>query len=131
MKRELDLLTRYRQESIALREFEQHMEQLTRPPGPRGLIAPRLHAQATNDPDSAARQLEEGIELMLANKRASVRALEVEAIAVLSRATTPTMLSVLVGYYMLGMNNEEASEYAHVTPRQGQRLRREFMDLLP
>lgn len=130
MQNELDLLKRYRQESMALRDFERHMEQLTRPAGPRGLSAPRQHAESTNDPESASRQLEEGLERMLAHKRAGVRALEEGAMDILSRATTPTMLSVLVAYYMLGLTNEEASEYAHVTPRQCQRLRREFTDML-
>lgn len=130
MKPEIDLLTRYRQESMALRDFEAHMEQLTRPAGPRGTSLPRLQSEATNDPESASRQLEEGLEALLANKRASVRAMEADALALLSRATTPTMLSVLVGYYMLGLSNDDASEYAHVTPRQCQRLRREFHESL-
>lgn len=126
MKPELDLLSRYRQEAIALRTFEQHMDLMTRPTGPRGLTGLRPGGEHTNDPESAARQLEEGLEAMLENRRARLKSLEMEVLTVLSRVTKPAMFNVLVGYYMLGLSNEETGEYAHVTCRQVFRLRREF-----
>ena len=126
MKPELALLSRYRQEAIALREFEQHMDLLSRPIGPRGLTGIRPSGGSTNDPDAASRQLEDGLESMLQHKRQRLREMEPEVLDLLSRVTKPTMLSVLVGYYMMGMSNEETADYVHMTARQVIRLRREF-----
>lgn len=131
MKPEVDLLSRYRQEAIALRDFEEHMDLMSRPTGPRGLSSPRASGEHTNDPESASRQLEEGLEAMLESKRARIRAMEPEVMAVLSRVTKPTMLKVLVAYYMQGLSNEATAEQVHLVPRQARRLRREFLDSLP
>jgi len=126
MKPELALLSRYRQEAIALREFEQHMDLLSRPIGPRGLTGIRSGSAHTNDPEAASRQLEDGLESMLEHKRQRLREMEPQVLGVLSHVTKPTMLSVLVGYYMMGLSNEETAEYVHMTARQVIRLRREF-----
>lgn len=121
-------LKAYRKLKMELTALEGQLNQLLHTGRPRGVITQRYDAlPGTNDAESAAMQLADGLEAIAEAKQRELDALQAQVDAIIAQIMDYKMLVIIRRYYLAGDTDEMIAELLHMSDRYICRVRNDFL----
>ena len=132
MKKTVTQLNAYREIRKELKELEEHLEMVGTtgaPTGCRGVTMPEA-LPGTNDPAAAARQLADGLEVMIDQHRSALAELYASLSQVMAAIRDFRTLMVVQLYYFCGETDAEIGLRMNMSTSRVNQLRRGFLHSL-
>lgn len=124
-----ELLTAYREAVIELEELRRQIKRVGtdgRPSGVRCAQTDSIHG--TNDPQSAALQLADGLEALLARRESELRELGTQVDALLASIRDFRTYMVVQHYYVLGKTDEQVARAMSISRCRVNQLRLQYLE---
>ena len=124
-----ELLTAYREAVIELEELRRQIKRVGtdgRPSGVRCAQTDCIHG--TNDPQSAALQLADGLEALLARRENELRELGTQVDALLASIRDFRTYMVVQHYYVLGKTDEQVARAMSISRCRVNQLRLQYLE---
>ena len=124
-----ELLTAYRETVIELEELRRQIKRVGtdgRPSGVRCAQTDSIHG--TNDPQSAALQLADGLEALLARRENELRELGTQVDALLASIRDFRTYMVVQHYYVLGKTDEQVARAMSISRCRVNQLRLQYLE---
>ena len=124
-----ELLTAYREAVIELEELRRQIKRVGtdgRPSGVRCAQTDSIHG--TNDPQSAALQLADGLEAILARRENELRELGTQVDALLASIRDFRTYMVVQHYYVLGKTDEQVARAMSISRCRVNQLRLQYLE---
>lgn len=124
-----ELLTAYREAVIELEELRRQIKRVGtdgRPSGVRCAQTDSIHG--TNDPQSAALQLADGLEALLARRENELRELGTQVDALLASIRDFRTYMVVQHYYVLGKTDEQVARAMSISRCRVNQLRLQYLE---
>ena len=124
-----ELLTAYREAVIELEELRRQITRVGtagRPSGVRCAQTDSIHG--TNDPQSAALQLADGLEALLARRESELRELGTQVDALLASIRDFRTYMVVQHYYVLGKTDEQVARAMSSSRCRVNQLRLQYLE---
>ena len=124
-----ELLTAYREAVIELEELRRQIKRVGtdgRPSGVRCAQTDSIHG--TNDPQSAALQLSDGLEALLARRENELRELGTQVDALLASIRDFRTYMVVQHYYVLGKTDEQVARAMSISRCRVNQLRLQYLE---
>ena len=124
-----ELLTAYRDAVIELDELRRQIKRVGtdgRPAGVRSMQTDTI--RGTNDPQSAAMQLADGLEALLARREDELRELGTQVDALLASIRDFRTYMVVQHYYVLGKTDEQVARAMSISRCRVNQLRLQYLE---
>ncbi len=124
-----ELLTAYREAVIELDELRRQIKRVGtdgRPSGVRSMQTDTI--LGTNDPQSAAMQLADGLEALLARREDELRELGTQVDALLASIRDFSTYMVVQHYYVLGKTDEQVARAMSISRCRVNQLRLQYLE---
>ena len=124
-----ELLTAYRETVIELEELRRQIKRVGTDGRPSGVRCAQIDSiHGTNDPQSAALQLADGLEALLARRENELRELGTQVDALLASIRDFRTYMVVQHYYVLGKTDEQVARAMSISRCRVNQLRLQYLE---